>query len=217
MRLLLEARRLGAEYIIIDTSISPAKEPIVALAFESTEDTRNAVDYGLTGNEQSSDRRAVAVRSARHAGLCRLSGRIFRLAGQCGRRLDRLARLRGASARDGARATAARPRRRRREPTRPVAKMKSLRHLAFQVVSIDQRSHALETSARDLYVDLLVRSVVDGIYGDPMPGPWRPGNKFDRGERAPGTLGPSTAHTMVGVDRLQQPARSRPERRSMTT
>jgi ubiquinone/menaquinone biosynthesis C-methylase UbiE len=52
MRLLLEARRLGAEYIIIDTSISPAKEPIVALAFESTEDTRNAVDYGLTGNNK---------------------------------------------------------------------------------------------------------------------------------------------------------------------
>jgi len=36
-----------------------------------------------------------------------------------------------------------------------------------------------------------------------MPGPWRAGNKFDRGERAPGTLGPSTAHTMVGVDRLR--------------
>jgi ubiquinone/menaquinone biosynthesis C-methylase UbiE len=53
MRLLLEARRLGAEYIIIDTSISPAKEPIVALAFESTEDTRNAVDYGLTGNNKA--------------------------------------------------------------------------------------------------------------------------------------------------------------------
>jgi SAM-dependent methyltransferase len=52
MRLLLEARRLGAEYIIIDTSISAAKEPIVALAFESTEDTRNAVDYGLTGNNK---------------------------------------------------------------------------------------------------------------------------------------------------------------------
>jgi O-methyltransferase len=80
--------------------------------------------------------------------------------------------------------------------------MKSLRHFAFQVVRLDQRSHVLETSARDLYVDLLVRSVVDGIYGDLMPGPWRPGNKFDRGQRAPGTLGPSTAHTMVGVDRL---------------
>jgi SAM-dependent methyltransferase len=53
MRLLLEARRLGAECLIIDTSISPAEEPIVALAFESTEDTRNAVDYGLTGNDKA--------------------------------------------------------------------------------------------------------------------------------------------------------------------
>jgi SAM-dependent methyltransferase len=53
MRLLLEARRLGAECVIIDTSISPAKEPIVVLAFESTEDTRNAVDYGLTGSNKA--------------------------------------------------------------------------------------------------------------------------------------------------------------------
>jgi len=58
------------------------------------------------------------------------------------------------------------------------------------------------TPARDLYVDLLLRCVVDGIYGEPMPGPWWPGNKFDRGERVSGTLGPTTAHTMVGVDRL---------------
>lgn len=75
--------------------------------------------------------------------------------------------------------------------------------MPFGELNKDQRSHALETLARDLYVDLLVRSVVDGIYGDPMPGPWRPGNKFDRGERDPGTLGPTTAHTMVGVDRLR--------------
>ncbi|HXW23544.1 MAG TPA: TylF/MycF/NovP-related O-methyltransferase [Xanthobacteraceae bacterium] len=62
---------------------------------------------------------------------------------------------------------------------------------------------AAATLARDLYVDLLLRSVVDAIYGEPMPGPWRLGNKFDRGERAPGTLGPTTAHTMVGVERLR--------------
>jgi O-methyltransferase len=61
----------------------------------------------------------------------------------------------------------------------------------------------MSTAARDLYIDLLLRSVVDGIYGDPMPGPWWPGNKFDRPGRAPGTLGPSAAHTMVGVDRLR--------------
>ena len=58
-------------------------------------------------------------------------------------------------------------------------------------------------SARTLYIDLLIRSLVDGIYGDPMPGPWRAGNKFSRGELQPGILGPSTAHTMVGVDRLK--------------
>jgi SAM-dependent methyltransferase len=52
MRLLLEARRLGAEYVIVDTSISPVPEPIVALAFEAVDDPRHAVDYGLTGSEQ---------------------------------------------------------------------------------------------------------------------------------------------------------------------
>jgi SAM-dependent methyltransferase len=50
MRLLLEAKRIGVEYIIIDTATSPADEPIVALAFESVRDTRNSIDYGLTGN-----------------------------------------------------------------------------------------------------------------------------------------------------------------------
>jgi SAM-dependent methyltransferase len=50
MRLLLEARRLGAEYMIIDTSIASGEAPIFALTFESTEDTRNAIDYGLTGH-----------------------------------------------------------------------------------------------------------------------------------------------------------------------
>ena len=49
MRLLLEARRLGAEYVIVDTAISPSSEPIIALAFEAVDDTRNSVDYGWTG------------------------------------------------------------------------------------------------------------------------------------------------------------------------
>ena len=57
--------------------------------------------------------------------------------------------------------------------------------------------------ARDLYTDLLIRSLVDSIYGEPMEGPWRPGNKFDRGPRSPGVLGPTVAHTMVGIDRLE--------------
>jgi O-methyltransferase len=58
-------------------------------------------------------------------------------------------------------------------------------------------------SARELYIDLLIRSLVDGIYGEPMEGPWRPGNKFDRPPRPAGLLGPTAAHTMVGVDRLE--------------
>lgn len=53
MRILLETRRLGAEYLIIDTAISPSDEPIIALAFESSEDTRNAIDYGLTGSKRA--------------------------------------------------------------------------------------------------------------------------------------------------------------------
>ncbi len=57
-------------------------------------------------------------------------------------------------------------------------------------------------SARELYIDLLVRNLVDGIYGEPWDGPWRPGNKFERGPHPQGLLGPTVAHTMVGVDRL---------------
>jgi SAM-dependent methyltransferase len=53
MRLLLEARRIGAEYMIIDTNISPAHEPIVALTFEAVEDTRNSIDYGQIGSKNA--------------------------------------------------------------------------------------------------------------------------------------------------------------------
>lgn len=74
---------------------------------------------------------------------------------------------------------------------------------SFTVKLNSWRSRTLQTSARGMYTDLLVRSLVDAIYGEPMPGPWRPGNKFDRSVRVPGTLGPTTAHTMVGVDRLR--------------
>ena len=49
MRLLLEARRIGVECMIVDTAISPAAEPIVALRFEPVDDTRNSIDYGMTG------------------------------------------------------------------------------------------------------------------------------------------------------------------------
>jgi SAM-dependent methyltransferase len=53
MRLLLEARRLGARHIILDTAISPGDEPIIALRSESVDDTRNAVDYGGGANTQA--------------------------------------------------------------------------------------------------------------------------------------------------------------------
>jgi O-methyltransferase len=65
--------------------------------------------------------------------------------------------------------------------------------------------HAMPSAlhnARDLYTALLVRNLVDGIYGEPWEGPWRPGNKFDRGPHPQGLLGPTMAHTMVGLDRL---------------
>ncbi len=58
-------------------------------------------------------------------------------------------------------------------------------------------------SARELYVDLLVRNLVDGIHGKPWEGPWRPGNKLDRGPHPAGRLGPIFGHTMVGIDRLE--------------
>ncbi|HML10866.1 MAG TPA: methyltransferase domain-containing protein [Stellaceae bacterium] len=50
MRLLLEAKRLGAEFLIIDTAISAAEEPIISLHREAADDTRNSIDYGKTGS-----------------------------------------------------------------------------------------------------------------------------------------------------------------------
>src|SRR5580698_6447336 len=51
MRLLLEARRLGVEYLIIDTGLSPGEDRTITLSFESIEDTRNSIDYGSTGKD----------------------------------------------------------------------------------------------------------------------------------------------------------------------
>jgi O-methyltransferase len=62
---------------------------------------------------------------------------------------------------------------------------------------------ATANNSRELYIDLLIRNLVDGIYGDPWEGPWRRGNKFERGPHPPGLLGPTVAHTMVGLDRLE--------------
>ena len=53
MRLLLEARRLGACHLILDTAIAPGDEPIIALRSEPVDDTRNAVDYGGAGGKEA--------------------------------------------------------------------------------------------------------------------------------------------------------------------
>jgi methyltransferase family protein len=53
MRLLLEARRLGARDLILDTAIAPGEAPIIALRSEAVEDTRNAVDYAGGGHGQA--------------------------------------------------------------------------------------------------------------------------------------------------------------------
>jgi O-methyltransferase len=173
MRLLLEATRLGAEYVIVDTSISPAPEPIVALAFEAVDDTRNAVDYGEAGTGKAligAPSKSGLLAMLDYAGY---QGEFFDWQDNA---VDDWAGLP-----DYAQHLRVTVRARRQQPAPRLPST---------------------PSARDLYVDLLIRSVVDGIYGEPMPGPWRVGNKFDRGERRPGTLGPTTAHTMVGVDRL---------------
>jgi O-methyltransferase len=173
MRLLLEARRLGAEHVILDTFVAPAPEAVVALAFDPIDDTRMAIDYGATGAGKA------LVGTPSTPGLLAM----LDYAGYQAEFFDW---------QDNA-----------------VDDWTGLPdYAAHQRITV--RARRLEatprvsptSSARDLYIDLLIRSVVDGIYGDPMPGPWRAGNKFDRGERRPGTLGPTTAHTMVGVDRL---------------
>jgi O-methyltransferase len=173
MRLLLEAKRLGAEYVIVDTSISPSAEPIVALASEAVDDTRNAVDYGAAGTGKA------LIGAPSKSGLLAMldyAGYQAEFFDWQNNAVDDWSGMPDYA-----------------QHLRVTARAR-LRQAAPRVTS--------PPSARDLYVDLLIRSVVDGIYGEPMPGPWHVGNKFDRGERRPGTLGPTTAHTMVGVDRL---------------
>jgi O-methyltransferase/8-demethyl-8-(2,3-dimethoxy-alpha-L-rhamnosyl)tetracenomycin-C 4'-O-methyltransferase len=56
-------------------------------------------------------------------------------------------------------------------------------------------------SARDLYLDLLLKSVSNLIYGPPPSDPWNDG--LFRADAKPGRDRGSPAHTMVGVLRLQ--------------
>jgi O-methyltransferase/8-demethyl-8-(2,3-dimethoxy-alpha-L-rhamnosyl)tetracenomycin-C 4'-O-methyltransferase len=60
-----------------------------------------------------------------------------------------------------------------------------------------------EMSARELYIDLLIRALPNILYGDaPLPGRIRR-HRFDLAKRWTGVDWPSQAHTMVGVERLR--------------
>lgn len=56
-------------------------------------------------------------------------------------------------------------------------------------------------SARTLYLDLLTKVLVNSIYEDPSADPWH-GKQFDPAVRAVGRDWPRSAHTMVGLARL---------------
>jgi len=60
--------------------------------------------------------------------------------------------------------------------------------------------------ARTLYIDLLIRSLTNTIYGDPSMDPWT-GKQFDERLRDQGRDWPAQAMTMIGVQRLQNARR----------
>jgi hypothetical protein len=53
MPILLQARRLGAQYIIVDTGVAADADPIIRLTFEPVEDSRMSIDYGGTGRSDA--------------------------------------------------------------------------------------------------------------------------------------------------------------------
>ena len=56
---------------------------------------------------------------------------------------------------------------------------------------------------KDLYLDLLKRTLTGMVYKDPaIPVPWRPSNLYDAEKRAAGRDWPMHAHTMIGLKRL---------------
>ncbi|MGX7828445.1 TylF/MycF/NovP-related O-methyltransferase [Actinokineospora sp. 24-640] len=59
-------------------------------------------------------------------------------------------------------------------------------------------------SSREMYLDLLKRTVTNTIYEDPpIPTPWRPDDTFDLATRELGRDWPSQAHSMIGFRRLE--------------
>jgi len=55
---------------------------------------------------------------------------------------------------------------------------------------------------RRLYLDLMIRTIANTIYMDPDAAPWSAG-AFDAGKRLAGRDWPQTAHSMIGLKRLQ--------------
>lgn len=55
----------------------------------------------------------------------------------------------------------------------------------------------------DLYVDLLIRTLTNSIYGDPSIAPWQNQDDFIDQQREVGADWPRSAHTMVGRRRLK--------------
>ena len=55
---------------------------------------------------------------------------------------------------------------------------------------------------RERYLDLLIKTLANSIYGDAPMDPWHP-HRFDPAVRARGLDWPSQAHTMVGLQRLK--------------
>ncbi|MFG2091681.1 TylF/MycF family methyltransferase [Spirillospora sp. NPDC048824] len=54
-----------------------------------------------------------------------------------------------------------------------------------------------------MYLDLMKKILTNVIYEDPpLPNPWLPGDAFDRIDRLAGLDWPSSAHTMIGIRRL---------------
>jgi hypothetical protein len=53
MTILLEARRLGARWIIFDTSITLDNDPLLRLSYELVEDPRCSIDYARTGRRDA--------------------------------------------------------------------------------------------------------------------------------------------------------------------
>jgi len=71
MAILLEARRLGAKHIIVDTGVTRDGDVLIRLSLEPIDDTRNSVDYSRTGRSHAlvgTPSRSALIAMLSHAG-----------------------------------------------------------------------------------------------------------------------------------------------------